>query len=94
VNGYLFDWKHLSVVGKKALEEYHKYCYEIVDWENYPTAAGLGAWGGHYLYERTKDGLDIESKTPGDGHPLPKAFKNAREKLRQAVEQAALELCF
>ncbi len=90
----LFDWKHLSVVGKKALEEYRKYCYEIVDWENYPTAAGNGIWGGHFLYERTKNGLDIENKKPGDGYPLPKAFKEAREQLRQSVEKTALELCF
>jgi len=90
----LFDWKHLSSVGKKALEEYRKYCYEIVDWENYPTAAGVGAWGGHYLYERTKNGLDIENKKPGDGYALPKAFKDARENLRQAVEKTALEVCF
>jgi len=90
----LFDWKHLSAVGKKALEEYRKYCYEVVDWENYPTAAGIGVWGGHYLYERTKDGLDIENKKPGDGFPLTKTFKDAREKLRQAVEKIALEVCF
>ena len=90
----LFDWKHLSAVGKQALEEYRKYCYEVVDWERYPTAAGKGAWGGHYLYERTKNGLDIENKKSGDGFPLPKAFKDAREKLRQSVEQTALEVCF
>jgi len=90
----LFDWKHLSAIGKKVLEEYRKYCYEIVDWENYLTAAGVGAWGGHYLYERTKDGLDIENKKPGDGYALPKTFKDAREKLRQAVEKTALEVCF
>ncbi|MCL2743395.1 MAG: hypothetical protein FWE67_06055 [Planctomycetaceae bacterium] len=90
----LFDWKHLSAVGKKALEEYRKYCYEIVDWQNYPTAAGVGAWGGHYLYERTKNGLDIENKKTGDGFPLPQAFKDAREKLRLAVEKIALEVCF
>jgi hypothetical protein len=90
----LFDWKYLSAVGKKALEEYRKYCYELVNWENYPTAAGLGVWGGHFLYERTKNGLDINNKKPGDGYPLPKSFKDAREKLRKSVEQTALELCF
>ena len=90
----LFDWKHLSAVGKKALEEYRKYCYEIVDWQRYETAAGRGVWGGHFLYERTKDGLDIKDKKPGDGYPLPEAFKEAREKLRQVVEQIALEVCF
>ena len=90
----LFNWKHLSAIGKKALEEYRKYCYEVVDWENYPTAAGVGVWGGHFLYERTKNGLDIENKKPGDGFPLTKEFKDAREKLRQSVEQTALEVCF
>ena len=90
----LFDWKHLSAIGNKALEEYRKYCYEVVDWEKYPTAAGVGVWGGHYLYERTKDGLDIENKKTGDGYPLPKEFKDAREALRIEVEKTALEVCF
>ena len=90
----LFDWKHLSAIGQKALEEYRKYCYEMVNWERYQTVMGVGIWGGHFLYERTKNGLDIENKETGDGFPLPQAFKDAREKLRLTVEQIALEVCF
>ena len=66
----------------------------MADWQRYETAAGRGVWGGHFLYERTKDGLDIKDKKPGDGFPLPQAFRDAREQLRQSVEATALEVCF
>ncbi|MDR0522313.1 MAG: hypothetical protein LBH00_10745 [Planctomycetaceae bacterium] len=90
----LFDWSGLSPAAQKALEEYRKYCNDVVNWERYQTAAGRGVWGGHFLYERTKNGLDIENKKTGDGFPLPQSFKDAREALRLEAENIALELCF
>ena len=76
----LFDWSNCSDIGKEVLRLYKDYLDNIVKWKEQDTIIGKGEWLGMYQYHRIV--------------PIPKELVNAIEKLRQAVEQTALELCF
>jgi predicted RNA methylase len=76
----LFDWSECSAVGKEVLRLYKHYLNNIVKWKEQETVLGKGEWLGLYQYHRIV--------------PKPKELVNAIEKLRQSVEQTALEVCF
>jgi hypothetical protein len=76
----LFDWSDCSDIGKEVLRPYKHYLDEIVKWKEQETVIGKGEWLGMYQYHRIVK--------------IPKELINAIEKLRQSVEQTALELCF
>jgi len=76
----LFDWSGCSDIGKEVLRLYKNYLDNIVKWKEQDTVIGKGEWLGMYQYHRIKK--------------IPKELVNAIEKLRQSVEQTALELCF
>jgi len=76
----MFDWSDCSDIGKEVLRLYKDYLDNIVKWKEQDTVIGKGEWLGLYQYHRIV--------------PIPKELVNAIEKLRQSVEQIALELCF
>jgi hypothetical protein len=76
----LFDWSDCSDIGKEVLRLYKNYLDNIVKWKEKDTVLGKGEWLGMYQYKRLAN--------------IPKELVNAIEKLRQAVEQTALEVCF
>ena len=76
----LFDWSDCSDIGKEVLRLYEHYLDNVVKWKEQDTVLGKGEWMGMYQYHRIKK--------------IPKELVNAIEKLRQAVEKTALELCF
>ncbi|MCL2742671.1 MAG: hypothetical protein FWE67_02350 [Planctomycetaceae bacterium] len=79
-NTKLFDWSDCSDIGKDVLRLYKHYLDNTVKWKEQDTVLGKGEWLGLYQYHRIV--------------PIPKELVNAIEKLRQAVEQIALEVCF
>jgi hypothetical protein len=76
----LFDWSDCSDVGKEVLRLYKHYLDNIVKWKEQETVNGKGKWLGMYQYHRLVN--------------IPKELVSAIEKLRQAVEKTALEICF
>ena len=76
----LFDWSDCSDIGEEVLRLYKHYLDNIVKWKEQETVIGKGEWLGMYQYHRIKK--------------IPKELVNAIEKLRQSVENTALELCF
>jgi predicted RNA methylase len=76
----MFDWSNCSTVSQEVLKLYKHYLDNIVRWHERDTIFGKGEWLGLFQYHRLVN--------------IPKELVNAIEKLRQAVEQTALELCF
>ena len=76
----MFDWSDCSAVGKEVLRLYKHYLDNIVKWKEQETVLGKGEWLGIYQYHRIV--------------AIPKELVNVIEKLRQSVEQTALEVCF
>jgi hypothetical protein len=76
----MFDWSECSDVGKNVLQLYRHYLDNIVKWKEQDTVLGKGEWLGIYQYHRIV--------------PIPKELVDAIEKLREAVENTAQELCF
>ena len=76
----MFDWSECSDIGKEVLRLYKHYLDNVVKWKEQETVLGKGVWQGMYQYHRIV--------------PIPKELVNAIEKLRQAVEKTALEVCF
>jgi len=69
-----------TALGQYVLKLYRRYLDNIVRWLEQDTVLGKGEWLGMYQYHRIVK--------------IPKELVNAIERLRQAVEQTALELCF
>jgi hypothetical protein len=76
----LFDWSDCSDSAKEVLRLYKKYLDNTVKWKEQDTVVGKGVWMGLFQYHRLVK--------------IPKELINAIEKLRQIVEQTALEICF
>ena len=62
------------------LRLYTDYLDNIVKWKEQETIIGKGEWLGLYQYHRMVK--------------MPQELVDAIEKLRQSVEQTALEVCF
>jgi len=76
----MFAWSDCSAIGKEVLKLYKDYLDNVVRWKEQDTVIGKGEWLGLYQYHRIAK--------------IPKELVNAIEKLRQAVEKTALEICF
>ena len=76
----MFDWSDCSDCGQEVLRLYKDYLDYTVQWRKQETDIGVGKWLGMYQYHRIV--------------PMPKELLNAIEKLRQAVEKTALDVCF